>query len=88
VQVSRVDLDGRRIDFRLVRDGEPELPGSRQRGERARKGGAVEELADVNATERALKAGARKKARAPSAGASSGKAAKAGRGKSAPRTRR
>ena len=31
VQVSRVDLDGRTIDFRLVRDGEPGLSASRAR---------------------------------------------------------
>ena len=32
VQVSRVDLDGRRIDFRLVRDSELEAPAPRGRG--------------------------------------------------------
>jgi ribonuclease R len=32
VQVSRVDLDGRRIDFRLVRDGEALLGRDRQEG--------------------------------------------------------
>ncbi|WP_407830948.1 ribonuclease R [Verminephrobacter eiseniae] len=38
VQVSRVDLDGRRIDFRLVREGE-ELPGGDGAGGAARKTG-------------------------------------------------
>ena len=36
VQVSRVDLDGRRIDFRLVRDGEAEPAGRRARAASAR----------------------------------------------------
>ncbi len=90
VQVSRVDLDGRRIDFRLVRDGEPELPNTRQRAERVRKGSAVEALADVNAADRAVKSDARKKTRAKAPGAMAGKARRdsPARGKSAPRTRR
>ncbi len=87
VQVSRVDLDGRRIDFRLVRDGEAELPDTRHRGERARKGSAVDALADVKASDRAVKAGARDKTRAKSA-AGKGSRGSAARGKAAPRTRR
>ncbi|WP_120971199.1 ribonuclease R [Comamonas sp. lk] len=39
VQVSRVDLDGRRIDFRLVRDGEDGLP-SQNRGKNEGRGDA------------------------------------------------
>jgi ribonuclease R len=35
VQVSRVDLDGRRIDFRLVREGEGERSAARGKAERA-----------------------------------------------------
>jgi ribonuclease R len=63
VQVSRVDLDGRKIDFRIVREGEAER--LLARGERARPGatgngaGAVAELAAVRETDRAVKAAAR-----------------------------
>ncbi len=62
VQVSRVDLDSRRIDFRLVRDGEPGLPPTRARGERTRTQGAVDELQAVQETDRAGKAAVRRKA--------------------------
>jgi ribonuclease R len=53
VQVSRVDLDGRKIDFRLVREGEAEglLAAGRPR--------ATEELAALKAADRAVKAGAK-----------------------------
>ena len=61
VQVSRVDLDSRRIDFRLVRDGELGPPLSRSRGERVRAS-AVEELKSVQDADRAGKAGGRRKA--------------------------
>ncbi|MEO7854862.1 MAG: S1 RNA-binding domain-containing protein, partial [Rubrivivax sp.] len=92
VQVSRVDLDGRRIDFRLVREGEPELPDTRQRAARGRKDSAVDALAEVKSADRVAKAGARKKARSPGTGASptKGKVGRsaAARGKSATRTRR
>jgi len=57
VQVSRVDLDGRRIDFRLVREGEAEgdklLP--KGRGERTKPSSAVEDLAQVTERDRAVK---------------------------------
>jgi len=59
VQVSRVDLDGRRIDFRMVRDGEAErlLSRGRAASERADKpGSASEELAALRAADRAAKA--------------------------------
>jgi len=58
VQVSRVDLDGRKIDFRLVRDGDGETMPARGRG--ARAGTATEELADVRRKDRDAKATARK----------------------------
>jgi ribonuclease R len=61
VQVSRVDLDSRRIDFRLVRDSEPGLPVTRARGERARAIGAVDDLLAVQDADRAGKAAARRK---------------------------
>ena len=73
VQVSRVDLDGRRIDFRLVLDGE-ELP---QRG--------LREKGSASAAGRSVSAGASRKERKPThAGkpAAAGKTAKAQRGKS------
>ena len=39
VQVSRVDLDGRKIDFRMVREGEDDVPPLRaRRGPRGREG--------------------------------------------------
>ncbi|MCD0421532.1 ribonuclease R [Rubrivivax sp. JA1024] len=68
VQVSRVDLDGRRIDFRMVRDGEAErlLSRGRTTPERADKpGSATEELAALRAADRAAKAAS--KARTTSA---------------------
>ncbi len=61
VQVMRVDLDGRRIDFRMLREGESErLPG-RGAGTRAAHpaGTAGEELAALRDTDRAAKVAAR-----------------------------
>src|SRR5574343_1505960 len=62
VQVSRVDLDGRRIDFRLVRDAEEARPPSRaaKSGDKvtARKRApktAVESLDDVRQADRDVK---------------------------------
>ncbi len=55
VQVSRVDLDTRRIDFRLVRDGDGG-PASRARGERARASSALDELKAVQQADREAKA--------------------------------
>ncbi|WP_415150350.1 ribonuclease R [Piscinibacter sp.] len=64
VQVSRVDLDGRRIDFRLVREGEDDAARLRARRERTlAKTGAEEELARVKSADRAAKAGTKVKAR-------------------------
>ena len=70
VQVSRVDLDGRKIDFRLVDDDAEQAMLLRARRDkfgdaadrsagRAAKGGAVAELAAVKKADRALKASAR-----------------------------
>ena len=61
VQVSRVDLDSRRIDFRLVRDGELGPPATRGRGERARAQSAVDELRAVKEADRSAKAAVRSK---------------------------
>jgi ribonuclease R len=54
VQVSRVDLDGRKIDFRMVREGEGERLLAKGRTERPAT--PVEELAAVRETDRAVKA--------------------------------
>ncbi|OYY61860.1 MAG: ribonuclease R [Burkholderiales bacterium 28-67-8] len=58
VQVSRVDLDGRKIDFRMVRDGEEDLAMARAKRDRSadRHTSAVAELAAVKETDRATKA--------------------------------
>jgi ribonuclease R len=61
VQVTRVDLDGRRIDFRLVRDGEavrPAARGASRTAERAEPS-AVAALDDVQARDRVAKGQAR-----------------------------
>ena len=56
VQVSRVDLDGRRIDFRMVREAQGERGPSPIRPERSREPtSAVDELATVKAADRAGK---------------------------------
>jgi ribonuclease R len=58
VQVSRVDLDGRKIDFRMVTEAESDRPAPR--GERARPAvNAVEELAGVREADRLAKGVAR-----------------------------
>jgi len=72
VQVSRVDLDGRKIDFRLVRDGEDGHAVPRPRRDKAAS--AAQELASVKGADRAAKI-ATKKARG-AAGAHPVRAAK------------
>ena len=62
VQVSRVDLDSRRIDFRMVREGEGERLLSRGRKLDARSPQA--ELAAVRARDRAAKKGLARAAKA------------------------
>ena len=55
VQVSRVDLDGRKIDFRMVREGDERTPaGARPQARRSVRPQA--ELAAVRARDRAAKA--------------------------------
>jgi len=61
VQVSRVDLDGRKIDFRMVREGEDDAVQMRARREKA--GTAGGELAAVKEADRAVKAATKAKAR-------------------------
>jgi len=73
VQVSRVDLDGRKIDFRLVREGEEATTSLlRTRREKAaeRTEAATSEIVALKDADRVVKAVAKAKARARS-GASS-----------------
>jgi ribonuclease R len=61
VQVSRVDLDGRKIDFRLVAEGTGDklLSRGRRNGASRPEAGAVEELAAVRLRDREVLAAAR-----------------------------
>lgn len=80
VQVSRVDLDGRKIDFRLVHEGAEERLMARAnrdkfagepRGERSGdggSGGAADELAALQRSDRALKASRKASAKRGAAG--------------------
>jgi len=77
VQVSRVDLDGRKIDFRMVREGEDAgaLPRSRRP---AAADPATSEVVALKEADRAVKAAGKTKARARSAATlRSGRAGKA-----------
>jgi len=58
VQVSRVDLDGRKIDFRMVRDTEEDAALIRARRDRlvGKSNSAVAELAAVKEADRSVKA--------------------------------
>ena len=67
VQVSRVDLDGRKIDFRMVREGGDDAA-PLLRARRDKSATAAGELAAVKETDRAVKAATKKKAH-PGAGA-------------------
>ncbi|MEY2688747.1 MAG: ribonuclease, partial [Pseudomonadota bacterium] len=79
VQVSRVDLDGRRIDFRLVREGDNATP---QRSARERSAAAASsaenDLAAVKDADRAARRAARQ-AGAPAKGKGLGSAIKPAR---------
>jgi len=81
VQVSRVDLDGRKIDFRLVREGEVDAPVARKR-KGAVSGTVAEVLKDVQVRDRAAKAG-----RAKAVAARGGSAAKKSRSAKPTRSR-
>ncbi|WP_413816696.1 ribonuclease R [Piscinibacter gummiphilus] len=60
VQVSRVDLDGRKIDFRMVHENEDSALLARAKRDKAGAGkGAVAELAAVKEADRAVKAATR-----------------------------
>jgi ribonuclease R len=81
VQVSRVDLDGRKIDFRMVREGEDDAGLMRARRDKPAIS-AGGELAAVKEADRATKAATKAKAR----GAAGGKVHPARAAKSAART--
>ena len=70
VQVSRVDLDGRKIDFRMLREGEDDAGMLRSKRDKANTS-AAGELAHVKETDRAVKAVTKKKAQ-KARGANSG----------------
>ncbi|KQW02961.1 ribonuclease R [Rhizobacter sp. Root1221] len=85
VQVIRVDLDGRKIDFRMVKEGEDTTPAPRARGREKgveKAASAAEELANVKETDRAVKAATR--ARKASVAGHPVKAAKSAARKGAP----
>jgi ribonuclease R len=77
VQVSRVDLDGRKIDFRIVHEVEAErlLARGRKAEASARGASAVDALSDVESQDRAVK----RAARTSRAGASSSKGSTSGK---------
>jgi ribonuclease R len=91
VQVSRVDLDARKIDFRLVREGAAERLLSRGRRDKvgpssaAAPAGASEELAQVKKHDRELLKATRERAKKAPAGGKrpAGKAAGARTGRKA-----
>lgn len=81
VQVSRVDLDGRKIDFRLVRDGDDPALMPRGRRERGsdKASTAAQELAAVKEADRAVRKAS--KARAGGTAPRVGRASKSAAGK-------
>jgi len=91
VQVSRVDLDGRKIDFRLVREGQEErLLAKAQRGKAASRrgaGSAVDELAGVKERDAAVKKATRKRQDSTAGPARSAAGARSARGSSKPPSR-
>jgi ribonuclease R len=83
VQVSRVDLDSRRIDFRMVRSGDDERLLARGRKLEPRSPQA--ELAAVRARDRAAKSGMARAAKARPRVGSKKASAKSGRTRGGPR---
>jgi ribonuclease R len=82
VQVSRVDLDGRRIDFRMVREGEGDrliARAQRDKPSERRAATAVDELNAIKETDRGVKASARKAASKRSGSAAGRKSPAAGK---------
>jgi len=86
VQVSRVDLDGRKIDFRMVRDGEEAATSLRTRRDKGseRSDAATSEIVALKDADRIVKAATKAKARTrPGASTRPVRAGKAAVGKSA-----
>ncbi len=72
VQVSRVDLDGRKIDFRMVHEGEDGVsPRSKRERAADKNAGAATELEAVKEADRATKAATKSKRKGLTAGAAS-----------------
>ncbi len=70
VQVSRVDLDGRKIDFRMVREGEEAAaPRGGKREKAAANDAATSEIVALKQADRAVKAATKAKARVRSGAA-------------------
>lgn len=94
VQVIRVDLDGRKIDFRMVHEGEDPSTSSRGKRERSsdraadRNAGAAAELAAVKEADRAVKAATKGRKSSASAGAHPVRAAKSAARKTAAKSTR
>lgn len=88
VQVSRVDLDGRKIDFRMVHDNVEDAAMIRARRDRLVGRSAVEELEAVKETDRAVKAATKGKRNGSSKSAHPVRAAKSSARKSSPKTAR
>ncbi len=93
VQVSRVDLDGRKIDFRLVREGESDRlldkgrPERAERAERAKPASALAELGAVREADRVVKASVRELKTQVAAGDSAKRSRKPAARRPAPRPR-
>jgi ribonuclease R len=89
VQVSRVDLDGRKIDFRIVHEAEAErLLARGRKGEARSVSSAAEALAEVESRDRSVKRAGRKAKGVSSPAPSRRPAAKSGaRGAKAPAKR-
>ncbi|RYF40155.1 MAG: S1 RNA-binding domain-containing protein, partial [Comamonadaceae bacterium] len=95
VQVSRVDLDGRKIDFRLVKDGEAFVPAkpARERGAEASRAPRNEPREDESSASTRSGRGSRSRTegvqeRPARGGAATKTAGKKPAGKSAPKSRR
>jgi len=90
VQVSRVDLDGRKIDFRMVHEGTDDgIPARPRRAADKAAGAAAADLAAVKGADRAAKAGTKAaKGRAAHPVRAAKTAARKGGGKTAAKTAR
>jgi ribonuclease R len=64
VQVSRVDLDGRKIDFRMVREGEDLAPPRTKRDKALANDAATTEIEALKQADRAVKAATKAKSKA------------------------